>query len=484
MNNNLKTGFIDRDNQDNYLRPQYHFTSPKGWINDPNGLIYYKGWYHLFYQFNPDHLEWAEMHWGHAVSENLLEWHDLPIALYPDKEYDHDPAGGCFSGSAFEYDGKMFLIYTGSVIKDGTLRQTQNIAFSEDGVHFQKYDGNPVISEPIQGANANFRDPKVFKHEDHLYLVAGGTFGNNDRDGEGCVYLYQSDDPYHWKYVSTLIGPNRKIGTMLECPDLFPLGDKWVLTTSPIYNKNFNECLYFVGTLDFSTGKYNIENEGRLDLGGYYYAPQSFLGAEGQRLQIAWLNTWQWMPWFNDWGPTQEENWRGVMSLPHELSLDENNCLVSAPISISAIEKEDQYFDNVDLTSEPFYLSPSNPYSYELSFIADKKTCPSRTIEIGIFGAGSTHTKISLDLLTNKVLLDLRDSRDVLGSGISCADIPDGDVIKIRLQVDHCAAEICFNEKTHLCFNIYPKAEQKELWLRTPYQKARIEKLTLYSSKE
>ena len=118
------------------LRPLIHFTAPKGWINDPNGLIYYKGQYHLFYQHNPDSTEWASMHWGHAVSNDMLHWEDLPIALYPDSAYDKDEDGGCFSGSAIEKDGMLFLVYTGSVHKNGILYQTQNIAYSKDGVSF------------------------------------------------------------------------------------------------------------------------------------------------------------------------------------------------------------------------------------------------------------------------------------------------------------------------------------------------------------
>ena len=122
-------------------RFSYHFEPRKGWMNDPNGLIEFQGQYHAFFQHNPYEPKWGPMHWGHAVSKDLIHWQELPIALEPKEWYEND--GGCFSGSAIEKDGKLYLFYT-SVSKD--LGQTQSVAISEDGIHFEKYEGNPVIS--------------------------------------------------------------------------------------------------------------------------------------------------------------------------------------------------------------------------------------------------------------------------------------------------------------------------------------------------
>ena len=132
--------------------------SPEGnWMNDPNGLIFFRGQYHAFWQSYPFSPQWHHMHWGHAVSDDLIHWSYLPVALAPDQPYEDDFDGGCFSGSAIEKDGKLWLMYT--AMKNG--HGSQCMAFSQDGVHFEKYAGNPVIPAAPEGHAASFRDPKV-----------------------------------------------------------------------------------------------------------------------------------------------------------------------------------------------------------------------------------------------------------------------------------------------------------------------------------
>ena len=155
---------LKRSETEGKWRQRYHFTPPVSWMNDPNGLVYYKGLYHLFYQYNPKSCKWDSMHWGHAVSEDMIHWKDMPVALKPDQEYDCHPEGGCFSGSAVEKDGVLFLFYTATTQIDGVVHQTQCIATSKDGMTFEKYPNNPVIKEPPHGFSNDFRDPKVFKH--------------------------------------------------------------------------------------------------------------------------------------------------------------------------------------------------------------------------------------------------------------------------------------------------------------------------------
>lgn len=125
-------------------RLNYHLMAKSGWINDPNGLSYFKGYYHIFYQYYPYDSEWGPMHWGHARSKDLVHWETLPVALTPGESED-----GCFSGSAIEYDGKLWLIYTGHHYTDPTdqeqFYEDQNLAYSTDGIHFTKYEGNPVL---------------------------------------------------------------------------------------------------------------------------------------------------------------------------------------------------------------------------------------------------------------------------------------------------------------------------------------------------
>ena len=150
--------------------------APANWINDPNGLIQYKGEYHAFYQHHPYDENWGPMHWGHVKSKDLVNWEHCPVALAPGDEFDK---GGCFSGSAVEDDGNLVLIYTGHNYIDkekDIFFENQNIAVSKDGgITFEKYENNPVIAKPPVDSIHHFRDPKVWKHEDKWYMVVGNS---------------------------------------------------------------------------------------------------------------------------------------------------------------------------------------------------------------------------------------------------------------------------------------------------------------------
>ena len=168
-------------------RPAFHLTPPIGWMNDPNGFCIYKGRYHLFFQYNPYSTKWGPMHWGHAVSDDLIRWEYLPCALAPDTEYD---SGGCFSGSAAELpDGRLLLLYTGvrsESEEDGTVKdiQTQCIAVG-DGTDFEKIPQNPVLTEadlPKGGSRYDFRDPKIWRENDGGYAC---VVGNRTDDTSG-----------------------------------------------------------------------------------------------------------------------------------------------------------------------------------------------------------------------------------------------------------------------------------------------------------
>lgn len=173
-----------------YMRQQYHFMGGPGWINDPNGLVWYKDAYHFFYQYNPFGLTWGEPCWGHAVSRDLLHWTQLPPALVPSEPYDMYEQGGCFSGSALVVGQRLYLLYTGVCEKDGHCVQAQCLAWSDDGVTFQKYENNPVVCAPVGVDPANFRDPKLWREADGtFYFVCGASL-----EGDGAALLFSSQD--------------------------------------------------------------------------------------------------------------------------------------------------------------------------------------------------------------------------------------------------------------------------------------------------
>lgn len=298
------------------FRLNYHFMPPAQWMNDPNGLVYYQGYYHVFYQHNPFAPEWGLMHWGHARTKDFITWEHLPIALAPSEPYD---AGGCFSGSAVAVDGVLHLFYTGVWDVGGKLVQVQCRAASRDGIHFTKDPQNPLIaSYPAEGS-ADFRDPKVWRRGDLWYMALG-----SGKDGRGKVLLYRSRDLSRWDYVGVAAESDGTQGAIWECPDLFPLGDKHVLLVSPV-GRDPRRVMYFIGEMDYAAGKFRAEAGGELDKGPDFYAPQTFFGTD-RRIMLAWMQSWE-----GDI-PTKEQNWAGAFTLPRELSLDSAGRLRVRPV--------------------------------------------------------------------------------------------------------------------------------------------------------
>ena len=316
-------------------RPDFHLTPRAGWMNDPNGFCYYKGQYHLFYQYYPYESKWGPMHWGHAVSSDLLHWEYLPCALAPDEAYDRD---GCFSGSAMVLpDGRHLLMYTG-VLKEHQGRdiyrevQTQCIAVG-DGIDYEKYEQNPVLDEqdiPEGSSRYDFRDPRIWKQADGTYAC---VVGNRPADGSGQILLYTSEDGFRWKFKSVLASNHDRYGKMWECPDFFELDGKWVLLTSPqdmlpegfeYHNGNGTLCL--IGDYDEEAGTFKEMYNQSIDYGIDFYATQTVLAPDGRRIMIGWMQNWDACGI-----RSPEEPWFGQMSLPRELSL-KNGRLYQKPV--------------------------------------------------------------------------------------------------------------------------------------------------------
>lgn len=296
----------------------YHFHNRKGWMNDPNGLIFYKGKYHAFFQHYPYAPRWGQMHWGHAISDDLIHWEELDIALFPDMPYEND--GGCFSGSAIEKDGRLYLFYT-SVSHE--MKQTQSVAWSDDGITFHKYEGNPIIKESPWNDNREFRDPKVFKYGDEYRMVVGAGIYNI-----GKILLYKSKDLLNWEYIGEIISDG-KFGGVIECPDLFKIEDKWVILFSSTKALPHRVCF---GTGDFDGEKFTFDKDEKgedkifpIEIGPDFYAPQTFEDPEGRRILIAWMYNWN-----RSARPGQEQ--AGAFTIPRQLEFDLNDNLTMFPV--------------------------------------------------------------------------------------------------------------------------------------------------------
>ncbi|MCC7667239.1 glycoside hydrolase family 32 protein [Liquorilactobacillus satsumensis] len=308
------------------FRQKYHVMPPKGWMNDPNGLCFFNGYYHVFFQYHPHSADWGPMHWGHVRSLDLVHWENCPIALVPGNKEDKD---GCFSGSAVIKDDKLYLIYTGHHYVPGSGKksfwQTQNIAVSTDGLHFEKYENNPIITTPPADNSEDFRDPKVW-YEKGLWQLILGSQGS---EHQGRVLLYRSPDLFNWKYVGVLAQADLKNneGFMWECPDLFQLGHQQILLVSPQGIKATSEKFKNL----YQTGYFIINSENKsnfyeLDSGHDFYATQTQLLEDGRRIMFAWMDMWE--------SKMQEQldGWAGTLTVPRELSV-KNGKLYSYPIS-------------------------------------------------------------------------------------------------------------------------------------------------------
>ena len=296
-------------------RPRFHACVPVGWANDPNGLIFFGGEAHLFCQYNPYHPYWESMHWGHFVSRDLIRWEFLPVALAPDQNY--DCGGGCFSGTALEHEGKLFLMYTG-VAKNV---QQQCLAVSKDGVMFEKAASNPVIPASLlpEGCSGrDFRDPKVFEREGIFYCITGV------RDGKtGDLLLFRSPDLLEWSFVGRLLSPEEDgmiVDGVCECPDYFEADGKELLLFCAMNYpeqegrfQNVHSSLYMTGHLDLLSGRFSPETFDELDAGFDFYAPQTMRLPDGRRVLIAWKQMW------GRTIPTAKDGWAGSFTLPREL---------------------------------------------------------------------------------------------------------------------------------------------------------------------
>lgn len=324
-------------------RPQYHFSPPTHWMNDPNGLVYHKGVYHLFYQYYPEDIVWGPMHWGHATSTDMKHWEHKPIALFPDEN------GYIFSGSAVvdhqnttgfgtEENPAMVAIFTYHLMegeKAGrTDYQTQGIAYSLDhGDSWTVYEGNPVIGNP---GIKDFRDPKVFWNEQTqawtMLLVAGDH-----------LQIWGSDNLIDWEQQSEFGKNQGAHGGVWECPDLFPLSldgagaadaQKWVLLISinPGAPNGGSGTQYFIGDFDGKTFTSDQTEPLWIDGGTDNYAGVTYNDTpDGSRLFIGWMSNWN----YAQRTPTQA--WRSAMTLPRTLHLETvaaSPRLVSKPLPI------------------------------------------------------------------------------------------------------------------------------------------------------
>jgi fructan beta-fructosidase len=358
---------IKNESYHELYRPQVHFSPKEKWMNDPNGMVYYKGVYHLFFQYYPKDIVWGPMHWGHAISKDLMHWNQLPIALYPDS------LGYIFSGSAvvdyqntsgFGKNGKvpMVAIFTNhdpKLEKTGSDKfQNESIAYSlDDGNTWIKYPGNPVLKNP---GIKDFRDPKVSWYAPGKKWLM--TLATKDR-----ITFYSSPDLKNWTKESEFGKTLGAHGGVWECPDLFPLKlngkSYWVLLASinPSGPNGGSATQYFIGNFDGKTFTPLSTDTKWIDYGPDDYAGVTWGNTGDRKIFLGWMSNWL----YANQVPTQK--WRNAMTIPRELALKQINgeiFLTSNPV------KE---MENIASNALPVSLKGAKlPVQYQLSFSRDK----------------------------------------------------------------------------------------------------------------
>jgi beta-fructofuranosidase len=425
-------------------RPLYHFLPPANWMNDPNGLIQWQGQYHLFYQYNPDGPCWGAMHWGHAVSKDVVHWTHLPIALAP------TPGGpdedGCWSGCAVDDHGVPTLVYT------GVMPQVQCVATSTDDlITWEKHSQNPVIAAPPEGLQVTgFRDPCVWRQDDVWYAIIGSGI----QDVGGTALLYQSDDLIDWQYMHPIhVGDKDETGEMWECPDLFPLGGRrYVLLVGA--HPEFLYTYYFVGS--YTDHKFAPQTLSKIDFGGYFYAAQTLLDDKRRRIMWGWIKE----------GRTDEAlkaaGWAGVMSLPRVLTLRPDGLLDIEPVSeLKTLRGRHHRLADVDLTpTSSCMLKDVRGDCLEVIAEFEPGDAAEFGLQVRCSPDGTEQTRIFYDRAAGCLIVDREQSSlsPNVHRGVQegTLDLPPDEELELHVFLDRSVIEIYANGHFCLTSRIYP----------------------------
>jgi beta-fructofuranosidase len=413
-------------------RPEFHFLAPANWMNDPNGPIFYKGEYHLFYQHNPYGEQWGNIHWGHAKSKDLVHWEQLPIALAPSHELGEEH---CFSGSCVYNNGMPTIIYTSiGLDTNPSIGAEQWLAMSKDDmITWEKYSENPIMTSDIHGKIdvRDWRDPYVWKDGKYWFMILGG---NINKVQAGIALLYKSQDLIHWEYIQPLFEGkegNRMLGSNWECPNFFPLGNKHVLIVSP-----HRKVIYSVGSYKnhkFSADKWHILDHGRV-----FYAPNTMVDNNGRLIMWGWIRK----------GGTG--GWNGCFTIPRILILGLDNKLrYMPPPELQKLRKKKNHFERISLRDETKNLQQKFQ-SECLEIIAEFKISEKCSIGFTLFK--SDHDKRGKSFGYNY-------EKNQLWAGKEKGAVQlkkNEQTIKFHVFIDKSVLEIFFNYRECITSRIYP----------------------------
>ncbi|WP_141430998.1 glycoside hydrolase family 32 protein [Bacillus sp. 03113] len=459
----------------------YHIMPPANWLNDPNGLVQFNGEFHAFYQHHPYDENWGPMHWGHVKSKDLVHWEHCPVALAPGDDCDKD---GCFSGSAVDNNGELTLIYTGHHVLDkekDIIYQNQNIAVSTDGIHFEKAGENPVIANAPSDSSMHFRDPKVWKHEDHWYMVVG----NSTMDKVGRVILYRSLNLRSWEYIGVLAQSDGTVGYMWECPDFFELDGKSVLLFSPQgmepegdSYQNLFQTGSLIGDYDYETNTFAHGSFTELDHGHDFYAVQTLLDDKGRRIAIGWMDMWESNM------PTKADGWSGALTIPRVLTLGANQELLMNPVEELKLLRQAEHIECTNEIISGSYLVETKEELLEIKAVFNLENSDSETVGLKIRGINQEETIISYDIKKQTLTLDCSNSGKK-EDGIRRTALNANEQLHLHIFLDRSSIEVFANEgQKTMTSRIYPTEERLGIELFSNNGEVLVQDFTYWELKD
>ena len=460
-NNLALANSYDASNKETLWRPVYHFAPQWGWMNDPNGMVYKDGEYHLFYQYNPYGSRWGNMNWGHAISRDLVSWEHMPVAISP------DGLGTIFSGSAVVDKDNTAGFGANAIVAfytQASARQMQSIAYSTDnGRTFKKYAGNPVLTGDV----ADFRDPKVSWHEGTHKWILTLAVGQEIR-------FYSSPNLKDWTYESNFGEGQGNHGGVWECPDLFELPvagtsqKKWVLIVNINPGGPFggSATQYFVGSFD---GHMFVNESPKatkwMDFGKDHYATVTWSNAPQNRvIALAWMSNWQ----YANEVPTMQ--YRSSNSVPRDLRLfvkDGETYLQSAPSPELLALRKDKVMSKSFSVGKAFtidQLMSDNKGTYEITMTVRQKK--QGNLSMRLMNEQGEEIEYSLDM-AKRELTCIRDKSGVTGFSkdfiTPTVTQVDGGDLQLRFLVDRSSVEAFVNDGRFVMTNL--------VFPHTPYNK-------------
>jgi len=434
-------------------RPAYHFSPPANWLNDPNGLVQWNGRYHLFYQYNPAGPFHDTIHWGHAVSDDLVHWEDEPIALEPDPE--GPDAVGCWSGCFVDDDGTPTALYTGGRGRD----QLPCLARATDDTlrEWEKVDANPVIESAPDEVDvlesldwrAEFRDHCVWRRDGTWYQLVGSGI----EDEGGAALLFESEDLLEWEYRHPiLVGDWRKTGPMWECPELLRFDSGSLLHVS-----DYSKVAYFAGEYDDDADRFDPEDRGVLDH-GVFYAPQSFEDERGRTLMFGWLKE------DRDRSAQWDAGWSGAMSLPRVVSLDDDGRLQqSVPEELERLRSTHHRFEDLSVAPTDADVVPGvEGDALELKVRVDAANAGEFGLILRATPDGEEQTVLRCNVPKRELVVDRSDASASAAANDTPHSMPiqlDDGTLTLHLFLDRSVLEVFANDAQALATRLYPTRE-------------------------